>query len=198
MGDVVSLLARKLSGRGAGAGGAGGGSGSGGPGRQGFLRGEGAATWYARGCQLEADDRAAAIHAYRRAVTCDVHHADAHNNLGRLLHESGDLDGAERSYRLAIAAATGAARVAGAPAGADAGPGPGEAIYWFNLGVVLEDRGRLADAITAYRAALARYDRLADAHFNLARLLERAGDQVSARAAIRHLSAYRALGRQVG
>ena len=67
------------------------------------------------------------------------------------------------------------------------------AVYWFNLGVAIEDQGRRAEAIACYRVALSLDDRLADAHFNLARLYEASGDLESARAAVRHLRSYRAL-----
>ena len=68
-------------------------------------------------------------------------------------------------------------------------------MYWFNLGVALEDQGRRAEAIAAYREALARDERLPDVHFNLARLYERSGDAASAQAAVRHWQLYLALRR---
>jgi tetratricopeptide (TPR) repeat protein len=58
----------------------------------------------------------------------------------------------------------------------------------FNLAVLLEDLDRERDAIVAYREALALDPQLADAHFNLARLYERARDPKSS---LRHLLAYR-------
>lgn len=105
--------------------------------------------------------------------------ADAHNNLGRLLHDARSPAVAEGHYRLAICAD---ARVA---------------LYWFNLGVSVEDQGRYAEAIAAYEHAIEIDDHAADAHFNLARLLEltarRAGDDVMLRRAVRHLLRYRDL-----
>jgi Flp pilus assembly protein TadD len=75
-------------------------------------------------------------------------------------------------------------------------------LYWFNLGVVLEDQGRCAEAITAYERAIDLGPSSADAHFNLARLLElggrRAGDEVLLRRAVRHLVRYRDLTRASG
>jgi len=53
---------------------------------------------------------------------------------------------------------------------------------------LLEDLDREADAIAAYREALALEPQFADAHFNLARLYERARDP---KASLRHLLAYR-------
>ena len=102
----------------------------------------------------------------------DAHHADAHVNLGRLLHEQGLVEEAERHYRLALRES------------------PEHATAAFNLGIALEDLGRPADAIDAYRAALATDPRLADAHYNVARLYEKAGKKA---AALRHLSSYRRL-----
>lgn len=139
---------------------------------------------YERGLSLESTDPVAARAAYERALAGRPDLADAHNNLGRLLHDTGDLPGAEARYRAAIAA-------------------NGEvALYHFNLGVVLEDLGRAADAIAAYESALALDAHLADAHFNLARQLEAAGraanDELKLRRAVRHLKSYRDLSRTVG
>jgi len=56
--------------------------------------------------------------------------------------------------------------------------------------VLLEDLEREAEAAVAYREALAQDPGLADAHFNLARLYEQAGNPKDA---LRHLLAYRRL-----
>src|SRR2546421_3376996 len=128
--------------------------------------------WYELGLELEAVEPAEARDAYRRALELDAHHADAHVNLGRLLHEAGLVEEAERHYRLALR------------------ENPEHATAAFNLGIALEDLGRPADAIDAYRAALATEPRLADAHFNVARLYQEAGQEA---AALRHLSSYRRL-----
>lgn len=134
---------------------------------------------YAQGYALEATDPEAAAAAYRRALAGRPDLADAHNNLGRLVHEAGELAAAEGHYRLALCAA------------------PEVALYWFNLGVVLEDQGRAAEAITSYEQALVLEPALADAHFNVARLLERSsrGDDVVIHSAVRHLVRYRDLTR---
>ena len=50
--------------------------------------------------------------------------------------------------------------------------------------------GRNADALSAYHQALAADPRLADAHYNLARLHESRGERVLA---LRHLKEYRHL-----
>jgi tetratricopeptide (TPR) repeat protein len=121
--------------------------------------------------------------AYGRALAGLPAFADGNNNLGRLLHDAGDLGQAESCYRLAICA-DGAV-----------------ALYWFNLGVVLEDQRRDAEAIGAYEAALALDVACADAHFNLARLHEvigrRVGDELQIQRAVRHLLRYRSLTRAI-
>jgi tetratricopeptide (TPR) repeat protein len=131
-----------------------------------------AETWYQRGCELEATDAEAAREAYRRAVSLDPSHADAHVNMGRLLHEAGDASAAEEHYRSALEAR------------------PNDATAAFDLGVALEDLGRDIEAIDAYETAVALDPEHADAYFNLAGACERVGRPT---AAIGHLKAYRAL-----
>jgi tetratricopeptide (TPR) repeat protein len=145
--------------------------------RKGCRRGTAARTWFERGQALESSDPPQALVAYRRALGADGSLADAHCNLGRLLHEAGELVAAESHYRLALCG------------------DPTAALYWFNLGVAVEDQGRSAEAIALYREALARDGSLADAHYNLAGLLDKAGDLRSAREALRHMHRYRALRR---
>jgi tetratricopeptide (TPR) repeat protein len=143
-----------------------------------------AIAWYERGYALEAVDPEAAIAAYRRAVAGRPDLADAHNNLGRLLHDRGELAEAESCYRLA------ACCQGGIP------------LYWFNLAVVLEDQERYAEAIAAYQRSIELEGDLGDAHFNVARLLEQVarstGDDEMLRLAVRHLARYRALVRALG
>ena len=132
----------------------------------------GAEHWYDLGCDLEAHDVSEARDAYRRAVEIDPWHADAHINLGRLLHDDGEVAAAEGHYRIALARR------------------PGDPTATFNLGVALEDLGRLDEAREAYRRTLDSDPRWADAHYNLAGLHERYGDLT---AALRHLKAYKQL-----
>ena len=128
--------------------------------------------WYDTALDLEAVAPDSAIDAYREALARESDHADAHVNLGRILHEQGDLPTAERHYRAASAA--------------DPEGGPAR----YNLGVALEDQGRVDEAIHAYRDALSVDDRLATAHFNLSRLHEERGDAAEA---LSHLAAYKRL-----
>ena len=128
--------------------------------------------WYNAALDLEVTEPERAAAAYRSAIEAQPDHADAHLNLGRLLHEGGQLAEAEAHYRAAAAA--------------DAT----DALARFNLGVVLEDGGRREAALAAYREALRLDEHLASAHFNLSRLHESRGEKADALA---HLAAYKRL-----
>ena len=133
--------------------------------------------WYDLGIDLEGVSVAKARAAYARAIALDPGHAEAHLNLGRLLHEVGDLPQAESHYRQASAAR------------------PDSALAAFNLGVALEDRGDVAEAMIAYGRAVRIDSGHAEAHFNLARLYEADGDVSSA---LRHLAEYKRIREGVG
>ncbi|MGH9457590.1 MAG: tetratricopeptide repeat protein [Thermoanaerobaculia bacterium] len=128
--------------------------------------------WYLLGCELEISDPREARDAYRRAVELDPMHADAHVNLGRLLHEAEEASAAAAHYRIALDV------------------DPDHATAAFDLGVALEDLGDAPGAIAAYRRALEIDPDMADAHYNIAGLLEQLGRR---QAAFRHLKAYRQL-----
>jgi tetratricopeptide (TPR) repeat protein len=152
--------------------------------RRGMLRGTRAADCYEQARALEAREPDAAMALYRRAIAGRMDLADAHNNLGRLHHDRGELGEAEGCYRVAVCI------------------DPAAALYWFNLGVVVEDQGRHAEALAAYERAIELPGDpaiRADAHFNVARLLElrgrSAGDELLLRRAVRHLVRYRDLSR---
>ena len=128
--------------------------------------------WFERGLDLETRDPMAAVEAYGRAIAADPGLVRARINLGRLLHETGRLDDAERVYRDALRAS---AR---------------DPLLLYDLGVLLEDMGRKGEALEAYRAALRQDPRFADCHYNLGLLCRRLGKP---RDAIQHLAAYRRL-----
>jgi len=121
---------------------------------------------------MEQIDEAAAVRAYQAIIAEDPSHIDARVNLGRLLHESGDYERAERAYREAL-------DVCG-----------DDAVLYFNLAVLLEERARVRESMQAYEAALRVDAGMADAHYNLALLYKRIG---RARDALRHMGEYRRL-----
>jgi tetratricopeptide (TPR) repeat protein len=131
--------------------------------------------WFELGLDLEATEPRKARDAYYRSVSLDPANADAHVNLGRLLHEVREPGAAEAHYRLALAAR------------------PGDPTALFNLGVSLEDLGRGEEAIETYQEAIVADPRCADAYFNLARLYEQRGNAAKA---LQNLSLYRKLTRQ--
>ncbi|MGH8659820.1 MAG: tetratricopeptide repeat protein [Gammaproteobacteria bacterium] len=129
--------------------------------------------WYRLGLDLESVSAVAeAEAAYRQAIALQPGKADAHINLGRLLHEQGLIQEAELHYRLAMKAQ------------------PEDATAAFNLGIALEDLCRVDEAAQAYRRAIEVDPGFADAHYNLAHLYERSSERA---AAIRHLARYKAL-----
>jgi tetratricopeptide (TPR) repeat protein len=130
---------------------------------------------YERGCAIEESAPGEARELYRRALVRDPDYADAHVNLGRLLHETNDVHAALLHYRSALKMR------------------PQDATAAFNVGVALEDLGLGAEAIEAYEKAITCDPNSADAHYNVARVLEQAGKP---EIAIRHLLIYRQLTRR--
>ena len=124
---------------------------------------------YLRALELEEADRRAARAAYESCLAGDCTHLEARINLGRLLHLEGLHGDAETIYRDTMEA---------------------DATLFFNLGVLMEDQQRDGEAIKYYREAIIHDPGMADAHFNLSMLLERAGE---AQSAYRHLLSYHRL-----
>ncbi len=125
--------------------------------------------WYDVACDAEPASIEDAQRAYERALEIDDEHADAHVNLGRLLHEQGAPAAAEEHYRRALEI------------------DPHHETAAFNLGVALEDLGKIPAAVDAYRRAILIDAANADAHYNLAGIYERRGDKASA---LRYLKTY--------
>lgn len=132
--------------------------------------------WYDLGCDLETHEPAEARDAYRRTLELEPRHPDAHLNLGRLLHEAGEVSAAEQHYRMALAAR------------------PQDPTAAYNLGVSLQDLGRTQDAVRAYARAIQWDPQNADAHHNLAQVYEEIGQS---RMALRHYQIYRDLSGEV-
>jgi tetratricopeptide (TPR) repeat protein len=128
--------------------------------------------WFELGYELELTEPEQARDSYRRALELQPDHVPARVNLGRLLHEKGQVKLAETHYRMALSLE------------------PANATALFNLGVALEDLGRLDAAALSYELVVRGEPKHADAHFNLARLYERLGKKALA---IRHLKAYQSI-----
>ncbi len=128
--------------------------------------------WHALGEDLEATSPGESIAAYRRALALDPTSAPTCLNLGRLLHEQGELAAAEELYRKAL-------RQAG-----------GDVTAAFNLAVVLQDAERWREAAEAYHSVLELDPAYADAYYNLAAVYEHLGDST---VAFQNLQAYRRL-----
>ena len=136
---------------------------------------EGARKWQAESGQyllaFEGDPAAGVLKVIARESPLQASLEDEIDR-GYDLHQEGRLHDAEKVYRNALEAH-----------GADA-------LLFYNLGVLLEDMKRKAEAIEAYESALRVDTRMADCYYNLALLCQESG---KAREAIRHMAQYRRL-----
>ena len=128
--------------------------------------------WYDLACELETKSPPRPGRPTRARWTWTRRTREPGSNLGRLIHEAGHPLAAASHYQQAPDRTTRRRRRRLQPR-----RGP-------------EDLGRDAEAIAAYDLAITADPAAADAHFNLARLYEKAGQDA---AAIRHLKAYRKL-----
>ena len=132
---------------------------------------EGASRWQAESGQyllaFEGDPAAGALKVVEQKTSIDEE-----IDRGYDLHQAGDLRAAEAVYRKALDAH---------------GPDP---LLLYNLGVLLQDLERKAEAAEAYRAALHGDPGMADCHYNLALLCEALARPQEA---IRHMAQYRRL-----
>ena len=120
--------------------------------------------WYNLGLDLEEVDADKAPDAYKQAIRLEPKNADAHVNLGRLYQLDGNLKLAKRHYELALTAR------------------PGHQLAYYNLGTVFDELDETEKAAEFYEQAPA----IPDAHYNLARICELRGDEVSAHRHMRH------------
>ena len=130
--------------------------------------------WYSLAIDLEATSLDDSMEAYRQAIALEPSFAGPYLNLGRLLHEQGDLEAAEELYRQALDRCKPDATAA------------------FNLGVVLQDGGSWHEAGAAYRQAIELDSGYADAFYNLSAVYEHLGDRA---VALQNLQTYRRLTR---
>jgi tetratricopeptide (TPR) repeat protein len=116
--------------------------------------------------RAQRGERAQAIAGYRRGLELDPGRAQAHANLGSLLIQAGDLEGAARHLQRALTL------------------DPRQARAHNLLGNLFAERGQLEDAVRHYEQAVGLDSGLADAHYKLGLLLAQAHDLPGAR---RHL-----------
>ncbi len=122
--------------------------------------------WYNLGLDLEEVEPKRAPDAYRRAIALDPKNADALVNLGRLFQMKGDLKNAKRYYEQALAAVS------------------SHELAMYNMGTVFDELNETERAAQYYERAHS----VPDAHYNMARISELQGDEVSA---LRHMRRYR-------
>jgi len=131
-----------------------------------------ATEWFERGVASEANDKAEAERAYRRAIAVAPAYVDPYLNLGVLLCADARFAAAIELNRQALAHC------------------PAEPLLHFNLAIALEDAGDNEEALAAYERCMKLAPDFADAHYNAARLHEQLGHATKA---IRHYSEYRRL-----
>ncbi len=131
-----------------------------------------ASVWFELGDELEDIAVDEARDAYRHALELDPSHIEARVNLARLLHEGGYVSIALAHYELAHKMC------------------PQDPTPAFNLGVALQDLGRLADALVAYQSAIDAEPKFADAYYNASRLCELLDREHEA---LEYLKCYRSL-----
>jgi hypothetical protein len=109
---------------------------------------------YLQGVKSRAENQTAeAIQHYERAIALRSNHARAHNNIGVIQQERGDLVEAAAAFRMAIAS------------------DPLFGLAWFNRGNCLRDENRLSEAIAHYCRALELMPADAETRINLAAAL---------------------------
>jgi tetratricopeptide (TPR) repeat protein len=121
--------------------------------------------WYNLGLDLEESDIEKAPAAYRNAIALDAGNVDAYVNLGRLLQLGGNLRQAKRCYQQALSRA------------------PEHQLALYNLGTLYDELDDIEIAMDYYQRAIS----IPDAHYNLARIHELRGDELSAH---RYLRSY--------
>jgi tetratricopeptide (TPR) repeat protein len=136
---------------------------------------EGPSRWQADSGQyllaFEGSPADGSLSVLERPAAC----VDDYIARGCEFQEAGRLAEAERAYREGVEAC---------------GDDP---VLLYNLGIVLEDLERKAEAMTLYERALRADPSFADCHYNLALLYEALGKQQHA---IRHMAQYRRLMRK--
>ena len=108
-----------------------------------------------------------AVTSYHKTLEVNPDYTEAHNNLGNILSERGQLVEALASFQKALSIK------------------PDFAEAHNNLGTAFEKMGRLDEALVSYQKALANNPDLATAHNNLGNLLRGMGQLIGAAASYR-------------
>jgi hypothetical protein len=120
--------------------------------------------WYNLGLDLEDANSPRALDAYRKSLELNPYNADAHVNLGRLLQLRHDLKQALSHYERALDLV------------------PNHELALYNLGTLFDEQNELETAAEYYKQA----PRVPDSHYNLSRICELRGDELSARRYMRN------------
>ncbi|MGH9703709.1 MAG: tetratricopeptide repeat protein [Candidatus Acidiferrales bacterium] len=118
---------------------------------------------FALTCDAQPDTITEAAAAYRRVIELAPGWVEAHINLGVVLYQLAELDGARQSFESALAIDL------------------SSAIAHFNLGCVLEEMGNREESIEHLTRAVELEPSHSDAHFNLALAFEKNRDTRRAR-----------------
>lgn len=118
---------------------------------------------FALTCDAQAETLVDAASAYRRVIELAPGWVEAHINLGVVLYQVAELDGARQAFEAALALDS------------------TSAIIHFNLGCVLEELGNRDKSIEHLNRAVEIEPSHSDAHFNLALAFEKNHDSRRAR-----------------
>ena len=118
---------------------------------------------FALTCDAQPETITEAAAAYRRVIELAPGWVEAHINLGVVLYQLAELDGARQSFESALVIDS------------------SSAIVHFNLGCVLEELGNREKSIEHLNRAVELEPSHSDAHFNLALAFEKNHDQRRAR-----------------
>ena len=108
-------------------------------------------------CERDPERHAEAVEAYRHVVEMQPDWVEPWLNLGTLLFEQKDVEGAKRCYRTAVDRA------------------PHHLLARFDLGCVLDELKEFEEAAEHLREAVRLDPAYADAHYNLARVYDEMG-----------------------
>ena len=114
---------------------------------------------------VRGGDAAGAVAAFREAVTLDPSNLDVLERLAAVLHRSGQIDAARRTFQSVV------------------GRDPQRATAWLSLGILELEAGRIPEAIGSLERASAGTSAAYRAEYYLGEAYLRAGDRAKARAA---------------